>query len=67
MLKKITASFLLVMMVLTWVSWKLDELRTPEVICVSPNVSAAGYILPLAVVKGQDDYCYVYQLEETRS
>lgn len=67
MLKKITASFLLVMMVLTWVSWKLDELRTPEVICVSPNVSAAGYILPLAAVKGQDDYCSVYQLEETGS
>lgn len=67
MVKKIAASFFLVMLVLTWVSWKLDELRVPEVVCTSPTVSAKGYILPLAAVEGQDDHCFVYQLEETGS
>lgn len=66
-MKKITASFLVVMLVLTWVSWKLDELRTPEVVCISPNVSAEGYVLPLTAVEGQEDHCFVYQLEETGS
>ena len=67
MLKKLAAGFRLVMFALTWFSWKLDELRTPEVVCVSPDPSANGYILPLAAVERQDEHCFVWQLEETGS
>ncbi len=64
--------FLAAMAVLTLVSWKLDELRTPQVLCVEPAPGSVGEqayesILPLECVQIEDSRCFVYIVEETTS
>lgn len=65
------AVFLLLMLVFTFASYKLDALRTPQVLCVTPGpgaVDGAAYsqVIPSeAVVPGAEPYVYV--MEDTLS
>lgn len=55
------------MLIFTFVSYKLDELRTPQVLCVTPEpgvVDGTAYSLVLpseAVVPGTEPYVYVVE------
>jgi len=64
-------AFLLVMLFFTFVSHKLDGLRTPQVLCVSPgpgmvNGTSYGMVLPSEAVFSDGD-AYVYMVEDTLS
>lgn len=69
---KALAAFFLAMLVLTLLSWKLDALRTPQVLWVCPefgNVSGKQYecVVPLEALHGEGDQYYVYIVENTTS
>ena len=64
--------FLLAMLTFTFLSWKLDNLRTPQVLCVTPGrgrVNGVYYdqVVPAEAVHGSAAYYYVYVAEESSS
>lgn len=77
LLRKLSAGACLALLLLTWTSWKLDGLRTPQVVCVTPTsgrmADAAGVsqgyscILPLDALHGEGEERTVYMVENTES
>lgn len=60
--------FLVVMYVFTFISWKLDSMRTPWVLCETPragNINGIHYdrIVPAEAVYETDTNTYVYIVE----
>lgn len=69
---KCLASFFAAMLVLTALSWKLDALRMPQVLCVSPERGIVGgqqsaCVLPLEAIYQKNGQYYVYLVENTAS
>lgn len=64
--------FLVAMLAFTFLSWKLDGLRTPQVLCVSPGRGQVGgtsydQVIPAAALYDNGSYYYVYVVEESGS
>ena len=69
--------YLALMLALTFLSWKLDGLRMPLVLCVEPIRAALAdeyggqrvytCVLPLDVLRQDGDEWYVYQVDDTAS
>lgn len=77
LLRKLSAGAFLTLLLLTWVSWKLDSLRTPQVVCVTPTsgrmadaqgaVQSYSCVLPLDALYGEGKQRTVYLVENTNS
>lgn len=77
MLRKLAGGFFFTLLLLTWVSWELNYLRTPQVVCVSPSsgqlanqdgtLQSYPYILPVEALNRGGNDCTVYLVEETSS
>lgn len=77
MLRKLLTGTILALLLLTWVSWTLDGLRTPQVICVAPApgripdaegvLQSYPYVLPLDTLHGAGESRTVYLVERTGS
>lgn len=71
-IRKCGILFLAAMAVLTLLSWKLDALRTPQVLCVEPSsgsVDGQNYesLLPLECIQEVDSRYFIYIVEKTTS
>lgn len=64
--------FILALALLALFCWKLDALRTPQVLCVSPSpgmIDGSGYecVLPLEVLSEEGGHWYLYIVEDSNS
>lgn len=74
---RLAGVFLALMLALTFISWKLDGLRTPQVQCVEPVQAVLTdehgrervytCVLPLDTLHWDGERWYVYQADETNS
>lgn len=72
---RLGAVFFVAMVALTFVSWRLDGLRTPYVSCVAPESGQLAdgkgirthydAVIPLEALQGSEDQRFVYLVEET--
>ena len=64
--------FLLALALLALCCWKLDALRTPQVLCISPGsgvIDGVGYecVLPMEAMFVVDGHWYLYTVEDSNS
>lgn len=64
--------FVLILAVLALFCWKLDALRTPQVLCVIPSygmIDGKGYecVLPLETLSEENGHWYLYIVEDSNS
>lgn len=69
---KIMIGFLLLMLILAFLSWKLDMLRTPKVVLAEPvqaSINGKNYscVLPRGAVYRENEKAYIYIPEKTNS
>lgn len=71
-LRRWLIGFFVMMAFLTWFSWKIDELRTPYVLCTQPGQGSVcgqhyDYVVPNSCLYEADGSTYVYSVEATAS
>lgn len=74
---RLAAGFFVLMAALTIISWKLEEVRTPRVLCVQPEIAALPdengveqvfpCVLPRDALRWDGQSWYIYQVYESSS
>lgn len=76
-ISRLCTVFFSFMLICTFVSWRLDDLQTPRVVCSSPTwgqladsegvITNYNCVVPLESLMGADGNRYIYLVEETNS